>query len=85
MAQEVYNIQRTSDGKTLQGSGGNPNSFSNPNDSANWTNSNLETNFRITVDYTRDFKQDYGIIEYYIDQLPTGGEIYRLNPVYVQE
>lgn len=84
MAVEAYNIQRTSDGKVLRGNGGNPNSFSNPNDSANWITSNLEENFRIQVDYTRSFKQDYGTIEYYVDQLPGDGEIYRLNPIYIQ-
>lgn len=83
MAVEAYNIQRTSDGLVLQGEGGNPNSFpSNP--SAGFKSSNLNSNFRIQVDYTRNFKQDYGTIEYYIDQLPQGGEIYRLNPIYIQ-
>ena len=82
MAQEVYTIQRTSDGKVLQGNG-NPNSFPNPNNASSWNTSNLETNFRIPVDYTRSLKQDYGTIEYYVDQLPGAGEIYRLNNVII--
>ncbi len=82
MAQEVYNIQRTSDGKVLQGNG-SPNSFPNPNNASSWNTSDLDTNFRIPVDYTRSLKQDYGTIEYYVDQLPGAGEIYRLNNVII--
>jgi hypothetical protein len=81
MAYEAYNIQRTSDGKSLRGNGGNPLSF---NTNAGWQNSDIATNFRITVDYTRNFKQEYQQLSYYIDQFPQNGEIYRINPIYVQ-
>jgi len=81
MAYEAYNIQRTSDGKTLRGNEGNPLSF---NTNAGWQNSDVATNFRLTVDYTRNFKQEYATFSYYIDQFPQNGEIYRINPIFVQ-
>ena len=81
MPYEAYNIQRTSDGKTLQGDRGNPLSF---NANGVWQNSDLDTNFRIQVDYSQDFKKSYATISYYIDQFSQNGEIYRLNPIFVQ-
>ena len=81
MAYEAYNIQRTSDGKTLRGNGGNPLSFST---NGGWQTSDLSTNFRIQVDYSQDFKRSYATISYYIDQFQQNGEIYRINPIYVQ-
>ena len=79
MAYEAYNVQRTSDGLVLQGAGGNPLSLG-----TTFATSNLDTNYRIQVDYSRDFKNGYSAIENVIDTLPQNGEIYRINPIFVQ-
>jgi len=79
MAQEYYNIQRASDGKTLRGVNRDPNAFS-PTEI--WQNSNLDENFRLPVDSSRSIKQEFQSIAWYIDQFPQDGEIYRLNPIF---
>ncbi len=79
MAYEAYNVQRTSDGLVLQGLGGDPLRIS-----STFATSNLATNYRIQVDYSRDFKNGYSAIENVIDTLPQNGEIYRINPIFVQ-
>lgn len=81
MAYEAYNVQRTSDGLVLQGEGGNP--LELPRDPV-FDTSDLGTNYRIVVDYTRDFKNEYSTIGAVIDALPINGEIYRINPIFVQ-
>ena len=81
MAQEAYNIQRASDGKTLRGGGGNPNIW---NSREIWQNSDLNTNFRLTVDASKSIKQEFQNISWFIDLFPQDGEIYRLNPVFIQ-
>lgn len=86
MAYEAYNIQRATDGKTLKNNG-NLNQMANPSLASSWdnfTNSTAGDYFALRVDYTRSFKQDYSSISYAIDQLPGGGEIYRINPIFVR-
>jgi hypothetical protein len=81
MAQEAYNIQRASDGKTLRGKGGEPYEF---DERGTWQNSDLNTNFRLTVDASKSIKQEFQNISWFIDLFPQDGEIYRLNPVFIQ-
>jgi len=88
MGYEAYQIQRASDGKTLKNAGGNQLNVLPDNLSAasSWglvTNNTMGDFFALPVDYTRNFKQEYSGISYVIDQLPQNGEIYRLNPIFV--
>ena len=90
MGFEAYQIQRASDGKTLYNRFKNTSGLSllplNLTADSSWgnlTNATLNQYFAITVDYTRNFKQEYTGISYVIDQLPQNGEIYRLNPIFV--
>ena len=90
MAFEGYQIQRASDGKTLYNRFKNLSGIGllplNPADNNNWanvTNSTMAKFFVINTDYTRNFKKEYAQIGSIIDQLPANGEIYRLNPVFV--
>ena len=80
MAYEAYNVQRTSDGLVLQGEGGSP--LAAPRNPV-FATSNLDTNYRIIVEYTQDFKNGYSAIGSIIDSLPLNGEIYRINPIFV--
>lgn len=86
MGYEAYQIQRASDGKTLKNAEGSLNIFAPPSDASSWglvTNNTIGDYYCLPVQYTRNFKQDYGIISSVIDQLPANGEIYRLNPIFV--
>ena len=87
MGYEAYQIQRASDGKTLKNDGGELNTLpGNKSAASSWgnvTNSTMGDFYALPTDYTKDFKQDYSGISYVIDQLPQNGEIYRLNPIFI--
>jgi hypothetical protein len=87
MGYEAYQIQRASDGKTLKNDGGDLNRLpGNLTAASSWglvTNNTMGDFYCLPVDYTRNFKQDYSAISAVIDQLPQNGEIYRLNPIFV--
>jgi len=88
MGYEAYQIQRASDGKTLKNRGtGNLGTLpENLTAASSWglvTNSTMGDFFALPTDYTKNFKQDYSGISYVIDQLPQNGEIYRLNPIFI--
>lgn len=88
MGYEAYQIQRASDGKTLKNAGSNqlntlPENLTAASSWGNVTNNTMGDFYALAVNYNKNFKQDYGAISAVIDQLPQNGEIYRLNPIFV--
>jgi hypothetical protein len=82
---EAYQIQRASDGKTLKNNG-NISQMASPTLTTSWanvTNSTMGQFYAIPVNYSSNFKQDYSIISNAIDSLPANGEIYRINPIFI--